>query len=150
MKFIYPGSFDPITLGHLDIINKIASITDIGTEVSILVMNNEKKDSMFTLSARIDMVTDAISMHMPSFNVESFAGNINDYIKSQSLPVIIVRGLRNNTDFDYEITYETFTRRFNAQTIYMTPNPENIFISSSLVRNLILTGEDYTDLVPWK
>ncbi len=113
-------------------------------------MNSDTKKAMFSIKERVDMVKDALSTHAPLFNTESFLGNINDYIKSQFLPVIIVRGLRNNTDFDYEMTYETFTRRFNAQTIYLTPDPENIFVSSSLVRNLINTGGDYQDLVPWK
>jgi len=150
MKFIYPGSFDPITNGHLDIINKIASITIIGTKVTILVMNSDTKTHMFDIEQRVDMIKNTLTYHMPLFKVESFSGNINDYIETQKQSVVIVRGLRNNTDFDYEMTYETFTRRFNAQTIYITPNPENIFVSSSLVRNLINTNGDYEDLVPWK
>lgn len=150
MKFIYPGSFDPITNGHLDIINKIASITVLGTSVSILVMNSDTKKHMFDIKQRVKMVKKTLDHHMSLFKVESFDGNINDYIEQQKQNVIIVRGLRNNTDFDYEMTYETFTRRFNAQTIYITPNPENIFVSSSLVRNLINTGGEFDDLVPWK
>jgi len=150
MKFIYPGSFDPITNGHLDIINKIASITEIGTPVSVLVMNSDTKKHMFTQDERITMVKNTLIRHMPLFKVEGFSGNINDYLETQKQTVIIVRGLRNNTDFDYEMMYETFTRRFNAQTIYITPSSEHIFVSSSLVRNLINTGAEYTDLIPWK
>ena len=151
MKFIYPGSFDPITNGHLDIINKITSIVTGDNPVSVLVMNSDTKKHMFAHEQRIEMVKKTLKQHMPLFNVEGFDGNINDYIESQwpKYDVIIVRGLRNNTDFDYEMMYETFTRRFSAQTIYMTPSPENIFVSSSLVRNLINTGADYDDLVPW-
>lgn len=150
MKFIYPGSFDPITLGHLDIINKIASITEIETKVTVLVMNSDSKEHMFTLAQRVNMIKKTLSYNMPSFDVDAFSGNINDYIEEQRENVIIVRGLRNSTDFDYEMMYETFTRRFGAQTIYITPSPENTFTSSSLVRNLINTGGGYEDLVPWK
>lgn len=149
MKYIIPGSYDPITNGHLDIINKIASIITLGTPVSILVMNSDTKEHMFTHDKRIDMVKNTLSRHINSFKVEGFTGNINDYITEQKQDIVIVRGLRNNTDFDYEMTYETFTRRFNAQTIYITPSPENIFVSSSLVRNLINTGGCYKDLIPW-
>lgn len=149
MKYIMPASFDPITNGHLDIINKIANITDIRTTVTVLVMNSDTKKHMFSIDERVKMVEKTLLYHMPLFKVESFSGNINDYIEQQKQDIIIVRGLRNNTDFDYEMTYETFTRRFNAQTIYITPNPENIFISSSLVRNLINTKAVYEDLVPW-
>jgi len=150
MKFIYPGSFDPITNGHLDIIHKIASITTGDDSVSVLIMNSDTKKHMFMHEQRIDMVRKTLKQHMPLFEAEGFDGNINDYIEMQKQNIIIVRGLRNNTDFDYEMMYETFTRRFNAQTIYITPSPENIFVSSSLVRNLITTNAVYNDLVPWE
>ena len=150
MKIIYPGSFDPITNGHLDIIHKIAKITTWNNPVSVLVMNSDIKTHMFMHEQRIAMVKKTLKQHMPLFEVEGYDGNINDYIEMQKQDVIIVRGLRNNTDFDYEMMYETFTRRFDAQTIYITPSPENIFVSSSLVRNLINTGGEYSDLVPWE
>jgi len=153
MKVIYPGSFDPPTLGHLDIINKIIGIYPAGTDIAVLVMNNDTKKHMFTQEERVNKVVDSLYPYMPRVAAESmvksFSGNINDYIEQQEHPVIIVRGLRNNTDFDYEMTFEAFTRRFKAQTIYITPNPENLFVSSSLVRNLINTNGEYKDLVPW-
>ena len=153
MKVIYPGSFDPITNGHLDIFNKIANIYSLGTNISILVMNSDTKKPLFTIEKRVELVKKSLWKLMPQSSVENyveaFEGNINDYINQQSGQVIIVRGLRNNTDFDYEMMYEAFTRRFGAQTIYITPEPENIFVSLSLVRNLINTGGSYEELVPW-
>ncbi len=153
MKVIYPGSFDPITNGHLDIFNKIANIYSLGTKISVLVMNSDTKKPLFTMEKRVELVKKALGNIMPLSQVgnyvEAFAGNINDYINQRSDQVIIVRGLRNNTDFDYEMMYEAFTKRFGAQTIYLTPEPENIFVSSSLVRNLINTGGSYDELVPW-
>lgn len=153
MKVIYPGSFDPITNGHLDIFNKLANIYKLGTDIKILVMNSDTKKPLFTMKKRVDLVKQSVSnlvgVGQAGNYVESFDGNINDYINKQSGQVIIVRGLRNNTDFDYEMMYEAFTKRFGAQTIYITPEPENIFVSSSLVRNLINTGGSYDELVPW-
>ncbi len=153
MKVIYPGSFDPITNGHIDIIKKIMNIYPSGTTISVLVMNNDDKSHMFTHDERTKKVVDSLWTLMPQVMaadmVESFSGNINDYIAQQDRRIVIVRGLRNNTDFAYEMTFEAFTRRCGAQTTYITPNPENLFVSSSLVRNLINTNADYKDLVPW-
>jgi len=154
MKVIYPGSFDPITNGHMDIFNKIANIYNLGIDIKILVMNSDTKKPLFTMKKRVELVKKSLEKIIPVGNagnyVESFEGNINDYINQQNGQVIIVRGLRNNTDFDYEMMYEAFTKRFSAQTIYLTPEPENIFVSSSLVRNLINTGGSYEELVPWR
>lgn len=153
MKIIYPGSFSPFHRGHLDIFKKIVNIYTLGTDIKVLVMNSETKTPLFTLEKRVNLVkkslNNIVAVGKAGNYVEAFDGNINDYINQQTGQIIIVRGLRNNTDFDYEMMYEAFTKRFGAQTIYITPEPENIFVSSSLVRNLINTGGSYDELVPW-
>lgn len=154
MKIIYPGSYDPFHHGHLDIFTKIADIFTLNADIKILVMNSDTKKHLFSMYKRTSLIKEALKNIMPVDQVdnyvESFDGNINDYIEQELQSIIIIRGLRNSADFDYEMVYESFTRRFSAQTIYCTPNPKNSFISSSLIRNLINTNAEFEDLVPWK
>ena len=151
MKVIYPGSFDPITNGHVDI---IVNTLQMFGEVTIVVMSNEEKKHKFSITQRVKLIEQSMSQiclrGWGNIIVEGYEGWISDYIKDANDKVVIVRGLRNNTDFDYEMMYEAFTRDFDAHTIYLSPNPKDIFTSSSLVRNLIDAGGDYLEYVPWK
>jgi pantetheine-phosphate adenylyltransferase len=151
MKVIYPGSFDPLTYGHTDI---IAQALHMFNEITIVVMSNEDKKHKFDMEQRKELIDQSIKescLHIfGKINVVCYDGWISDYLKELDDNIIIVRGLRNTTDFDYEMMYEAFTRDFNAHTIYLSPTPTHIFTSSSLVRNLIDAGGNYLEYVPWK
>jgi pantetheine-phosphate adenylyltransferase len=152
MKVIYPGSFDPVTYGHVDV---IVQALHMFKEIDIVVMSNEDKKHKFDIDQRRELFDQAINDEclrgFGKINVTYYCGWISDWLKSiDDDNIIIIRGLRNTTDFDYEMMYEAFTKEFGAQSIYITPNPSNIFTSSSLVRNLIDAGGDYLSYVPWK
>jgi len=153
MTVIYPGSFDPITVGHLDVIKKAVQAFE---RVIVLVMNNDNKDHMFTQHQRVGKVYRSLEAEglFGRVVVLSFERWISEFIetkrKETNDDIIIVRGLRNGTDFDYEMSYEQFTTAHKATTVYMTPTPSNAFVSSSLVRNLIRSGGDYGQYVRWK
>jgi len=150
MKVIYPGSFDPITNGHIDVVSKGLRLFG---EVTILVMSNEDKDHLFDIDRRVKLVNQSLEQTKlaDKVNVINYTGWISRFIEeSMDEDVIIIRGLRNSTDLDYEMMYESFTKQFGAQTVYVSPSPESIFTSSSLIRNLILAGGDYLKYVPWK
>lgn len=148
MIYLYVGSFDPFTIGHMDVVNKINKIVKYDDRFIILVLNNENKKHMFNIEERKEFILKSINGM--NVEVDCHNGFINEYFDLfNGEKIVLVRGLRNNTDFDYEMMYESFTRRFNVNTIYITPDPENAFISSTLVRNLILSKSDYSDLVPW-
>jgi len=152
MKVIYPGSFDPITNGHVDV---IVQALYAFSEITIVVMSNEGKKHKFNMEQRKELTEQSIEnqcLHVfGKVHVECYNGWINEYLNEiDDNNIVIVRGLRNNTDFDYEMMYEAFTRDFGAQSIYISPNPSHVFTSSSLVRNLIDAGGDYSTYVPWK
>jgi len=151
MKVIYPGSFDPITYGHTDV---LVSALYMFEEVTIVVMSNEDKKHKFTIEERKELIEQSIKnscLHIfGKINVVSYDGWISDYLKEiDDDNIVIVRGLRNTTDYDYEMKYEAFTRDFGAKSVFISPNPHNILTSSSLVRNLIDAGGNYLHYVPW-
>jgi len=155
---IYPGSFDPITVGHIDIIKKAMKIF-AEQRMVVLVMNNQDKKHMFTIEERVAFVRAAldhadISVDCASNGVEviSYTGWISSYItekKCEGNDITILRGLRNGTDLEYEMSYEQFTVAHGATTVYLTPSPQYAFVSSSLVRNLINSKGPYHQYVNW-
>lgn len=135
MRALYTGSFDPITKGHYDIIKRISKIY---TEVIVVVAINHDKKHMFNIKDRYNMVKTSLKK-FTNVKVIKHDGIISDLINKHNIN-ILVRGLRNSTDLDYEISIEQFTRQTtNDETIYLTPYSSNIHMSSTLVRNLLKT-----------
>lgn len=142
---VVPGSFDPITMGHLDIIKRAASVFD---EVRVVVMNNSSKKPLFDVDERqalILEVTDAI----PNVKVDSFAGLLIDYAVNVEANAII-RGLRAVSDFEYEMQITSMNRFLNEniETLFMISHNQYSFLSSSIVKEVAKYGGNITGLVP--
>lgn len=144
-KCIYPGTFDPITNGHLDIIKRALGLFD---EVIIAVALNENKRPHFDLSARLEMVKIA-TQSLSGVRVQSFDNLLVDFAKSHGANFII-RGLRAVSDFEYElqIGYANASLWEKIESVYLMPTLKNAFISSSIVRSILLHGGDVSHLVP--
>jgi len=139
---IYPGSFDPITLGHIDIIEKALNVCD---EVHVVVAQNKDKKHMFSIEDRVSIVRESLKeLNIPTnkkIRVILFEGILSSYANNIKENPIMIRGIRNHIDLDYEQNLEQFTKNTsNAITMYFTAEKENMFTSSSLVRNFIVTG----------
>lgn len=147
MKVIYPGSFDPLTLSHLDIIKRASGISD---EVIIAVLKNTNKKSFFSLSERVSMIEDEIGEYK-NVKVKSFDGLLVNFVKSENCNVII-RGLRDVADFGYEMQMALVNNRLlpDIETLFLVSDSKYSFISSSLVREIALYGGDYSKFVPEK
>lgn len=144
MKAIYPGSFDPITLGHLDIIGRSLKIFD---EVIVVVANNESKNHLFTFKQRKEIIDKSLEdLFVPEgkkLRVIGTDGIVSELANSLKADAII-RGIRNATDLDYEIRLEQYNRNTcNAETVYLSPSTEHLNTSSSLVRMFLQTGKSY-------
>ncbi|MFV0464844.1 MAG: pantetheine-phosphate adenylyltransferase [Lachnospiraceae bacterium] len=144
-KAIYPGSFDPVTFGHEDMIIRSARIVD---ELIIGVLNNSAKNSLFSLDERVSMITE-ITKHIPNVRVGSFDGLLVDYMKTQGA-TIIIRGLRAVTDFEYElqIAQTNHVEYPEVETIFLTTNLQYSYLSSSVVREFAAYGGDISKFVP--
>ena len=144
-RAIYPGSFDPLTLGHLDMIERSAKIVD---ELVIGVLNNSAKNSLFSLDERVSMIKE-MTESMPNVTVASFDGLLVDYMKEINA-TIIVRGLRAVTDFEYElqIAQTNHVEYPEAETIFLTTNLKYSYLSSSIVREFAAYGGDISNFVP--
>ena len=144
-KAIYPGSFDPLTLGHLDIIERSARIVD---ELVVGVLNNSAKNSLFSLDERVSMIKE-MTDSMPNVTVTSFNGLLVDYMREIDA-TIIVRGLRAVTDFEYELQMSQTNSILddNIDTIFFTTSLEYAYLSSSTVREAAFYGADISRFVP--
>jgi len=142
---IYPGSFDPITLGHLDVITRSAKIVD---KLIIGVLNNSSKKSLFTPEERVDMIRE-VTKDIPNVEVESFSGLVVEYAELKQAN-ILVRGLRAITDFEYELQIAQVNHKQNpnVDTIFFTTSVEYSYISSSLVKEFASYGSDVSQFVP--
>nr|WP_297939453.1 pantetheine-phosphate adenylyltransferase [uncultured Lachnoclostridium sp.] len=142
---IYPGSFDPITLGHLDIITRSSKVVD---KLIIGVLNNSAKNALFTPDERVDMIK-RVTENIPNVEVESFSGLLVDYAKMKNVNVI-VRGLRAITDFEYELQIAQANHKANPEidTIFFTTNVEYSYISSSIAKEFAFYGSDVSQIVP--
>ena len=143
---ICPGSFDPITLGHLNIIRRTAKIFD---RVVVCVMHNASKTNpMFTVEEKVDMVRRAVSRY-PNVTVDSFDGLLAEYAR-QYEGAVIVKGLRAASDFEYEFQMNLINKKINPalETMFLTASEKYTFLSSSVVREMAAYGADLSGLVP--
>jgi len=143
---IYPGSFDPVTFGHLDIIGRAADIFD---ELTISVLNNVKKTPLFSVEERVNILKEA-TKDMPNVKVESFSGLLVDYAKEKDVHVI-VRGLRAITDFEYELQNAQTNRLLSKEeldTMFFTTSLEYSYLSSTTVKEIASFGGDISACVP--
>jgi pantetheine-phosphate adenylyltransferase len=143
-KALYPGTFDPITNGHMDIIKRATHIFD---EVIVAVANSKAKNPMFSLKERLNMAK-VVTKDMPNVKVVSFDNLLVDFAKSLDIK-FVVRGLRAVSDFEYELQmgYANSSLDPNLETIYLMPTLENAFISSSIVRAILSHNGDVSHLV---
>jgi len=143
-RALYPGTFDPITNGHLDIIKRAVAIFD---EVIVAVADSKAKKPMFSLQERLSMARE-VTKSMNSVKVVSFDNLLVDFAKSLDVK-FIVRGLRAVSDFEYELQmgYANSSLDPNLETIYLMPTLENAFISSSIVRTILSHDGDISHLV---
>ena len=144
-KALYPGSFDPVTFGHLDLIDRALEIFD---EVHVAVAINREKKSLFTVKERLLMITKALG-HAKRVRVASFDGLIVDYAKNHKIGTLI-RGLRATSDFDYEFQMALTNRMLVSQidTIFLMPSQSHFYLSSKLVKEIAQFGGDVRKFVP--
>lgn len=142
---ICPGSFDPVTLGHLDIINRSRKVFD-KTIVAVLV--NPEKNTMFTVQERIELLKRCIGT-MPDIEVVGFDGLLADYARERGVTAI-VKGLRALSDFEYEFQMALTNKKLNPnlETMFLTTSAENMFLSSSIVKQIASFGGDISNFVP--
>ena len=143
-RVVCPGSFDPITFGHLDIIERASSLFD---EVIIAVLVNQTKKTLFTVEERIAMAREVTSQY-PNVKVDSWSGLLVDYCKTNEIP-IIVKGLRAVTDFDYELQMSQVNLQLQGvETLFLSTAPAHSFLSSSLVKEIASFGGDVSSYIP--
>ncbi len=142
---IYPGSFDPITNGHLDVLERASKLFG---KVIIAVLGNPNKKSSLPIETRVRLIKETIS-HLNNVEVGSFTGLTVDYAKAKGAQVLI-RGLRAVSDFEYEMQMAQTNKHLYPQldTIFLVPRMENNFISSSVIKEISLLGGDITQFVP--
>ncbi|UCC39141.1 MAG: pantetheine-phosphate adenylyltransferase [Candidatus Aminicenantes bacterium] len=142
---IYPGSFDPITNGHVDIIKRALEIFD---KILIAVLENPQKKSLFTTKERMDMIKE-IFADREDVEVKAFHGLLVEFAKKNNAKIVI-RGLRAISDFEYEFQMALMNRKLNPdiETFFMMPNVKYSFLSSNLVKEVFMLGGCLKDLVP--
>ena len=142
---IYPGSFDPITYGHIDIIRRAAKTVD---KLVIGVLNNTSKTPLFTSKDRVELIREAV-MDIPNVSVEAFSGLSVEFAKAQGAG-IIVRGLRAVTDFEYELQLSQTNRKIapDIDTVFFTTSLQYAYLSSSIVKEVALFDGDISEFVP--
>ncbi|MDT5012597.1 MAG: pantetheine-phosphate adenylyltransferase [Mycobacterium sp.] len=141
---VCPGSFDPVTRGHIDVFERAAAQFD---EVIVAILVNPSKAGMFTVDERIEMIDEATE-HLPNLRVESGQGLVVDFVKSRGLTAI-VKGLRTGTDFEYELQMAQMNKHVaGVDTFFVATRPEYSFVSSSLAKEVALLGGDVSALLP--
>ncbi|MFF2482698.1 pantetheine-phosphate adenylyltransferase [Paenibacillus sp. NPDC058071] len=142
---VYPGSFDPVTYGHIDIIRRSAKQFD---QVIVAVLNNTSKSPLFSVEERKEMLREVTS-DLPNVTVDSFRDLLVRYMKSRNANVII-RGIRSVTDFEYELTLASTNRLLDSEidTIFMMTDPKYSYLSSSIVKEIAMFNGNVSELVP--
>jgi pantetheine-phosphate adenylyltransferase len=142
-KAVCPGSFDPVTLGHLDVFARAAAQFD---EVTVAVLINSTKAGLFTIAERIDLLQKCVAPY-PNIKVESFKGLLADYCKDNSINTV-VKGLRAVSDFDYELQMAQMNSQLGVETLFIATKPEYSFLSSSIIKEIAKYHGDVSALVP--
>ena len=143
-RAVCPGSFDPPTNGHLDIIGRAASLFD---EIVVAVLVNKSKKSLFTVEERIAMLGEIVTPY-PNVKIDSFHGLLVDYCRDNDIRAI-VKGLRGGSDFDYELQMAQMNQQLSGvDTLFMSTSPEWSFVASSLVKEIATYGGDVAHLLP--
>lgn len=144
-RAVYPGSFDPVTFGHLDIIERSANLVD---ELIVGVLINQSKSPLFSLEERVNMLQE-VTKHIGNVRIEAFSGLSVDFVR-QCDAKFIVRGLRAITDFEYELQMAHTNRIMNSDidTLFLTTNLKYAYISSTTVKEVAFYGGDITQFVP--
>ncbi len=145
-RAVYPGSFDPMTFGHLDIVRRAASMFD---ELTVAVLNNTQKTPLFSVEERVNILEEA-TRELPNVKIDSFSGLLIDYCKDKGFQ-IAVRGLRAITDFEYELQIAQANRQMSKDaldTIFLTTSLEYAYLSSTSVKEFASFNGDITKCVP--
>ena len=142
---VYPGSFDPVTMGHLDIVERTSQIFD---KVIIGVLNNRAKSPLFSVEERVNMLKE-VTADLPNVEVQSFAGLLIDFVRKNEAQ-IIVRGLRAITDFEYELQMAQTNHKMEPEieTIFLTTSLDYSYLSSTTVKEVAAFGGDISQFVP--
>ena len=142
-KAVCPGSFDPVTNGHLDIISRASDLFD---DVTVAVLINKSKQGMFDVEERLEMLR-IVAADYPNVKVDAFRGLLVDFCKANGITVI-VKGLRAVSDFDYELQMAQMNRSLaGVETVFVPTSPEYSFLASSLVKEIATHGGDVSGLV---
>lgn len=143
-RCVCPGSFDPVTNGHLDVVERASRLYD---EVTVGVLVNTAKSGLFPVEERIEMLRE-VTAGLGNVVVDSFQGLLVDYCRERDIPVVL-KGLRAVSDFDYELQMSQMNNRLSGvETLFVATNPEYSFLSSSLVKEVATWGGDVSGLVP--
>ena len=145
-KAVYPGSFDPMTYGHLDVIKRASSMFD---ELIVSVLNNKEKSPLFSVEERVNILKEA-TKDLPNVKIDSFSGLLINYAASLDIHVA-VRGLRAVTDFEYELQLAQTNRQLSHEeldTVFLTTSLEYAYLSSSSVKEIAYFGGDISPCVP--
>lgn len=142
---VYPGTFDPVTFGHLDVIKRIASLYE---KVYIAVAISDEKSPLFSVDERVEMMKKAVKEY-DNVQVDKFDGLVVDYAKKNSARVV-VRGLRMISDFEYEFQMALTNRKLSPdiETVFMMPNESYSYLSSKLIKEVARMGADVSEFVP--
>lgn len=142
---IYPGSFDPLTCGHLDIISRASKLFD---KLIVGVLHNDAKKCLFTKEERAQLISKCIK-DMPNVSVQTFNGLLVDFV-NQNKGIVIVKGLRAVSDYEYELQMAALNKHIDhdIETIFLMADVQNSFLSSSVVKELVRHGGDIRGLVP--
>lgn len=145
-RAIYPGTFDPLTNGHLDIIRRACRLFD---EVIVALLNNPGKQPLFSLDERVSLIQQVVQSTLPQVSVATFDGLLVDYARQRQAHAVI-RGVRSVKDYDYELPMILMNRRLNPEleTVVLVATEENSFVSSSLIKEVFALGGSIDGLVP--
>jgi pantetheine-phosphate adenylyltransferase len=145
-KAIYPGSFDPLTFGHIDIVERSVRLFD---RVIVAIITNPAKDPLFSVEERFDIIDKVVRKRFPTVEVDVFHGLLVDYVQEKKAQVI-VRGIRAVTDYEYEFQMALMNRRLapGIETVFMMPAEQYSYLSSRLVKEIASLGGSVEGLVP--
>lgn len=145
-RAIYPGTFDPLTNGHLDIISRAANLFD---EVIVALLVNPGKNPMFTVPERVEILNEVLTPQFPQVSVETFEGLLVEYCRQRQASAVI-RGVRSIKDYEYELPMVLMNRKLNpdVETVLLVASEENSYVSSSLIKEVFGLGGSIEGLVP--